>query len=38
VGEGIKIKAPYFEIGGLKVWGATAMMLSELKVLLKTIF
>lgn len=38
VAEGIKIKAPYFETGGLKVWGATAMMLSELKVLLKTIF
>ncbi|MBA3662789.1 MAG: CoA pyrophosphatase [Bacteroidetes bacterium] len=32
-----KRKAPYFEIEGLKVWGATAMILSEFKVLLKTI-
>ncbi|MGZ3901455.1 MAG: NUDIX hydrolase, partial [Bacteroidia bacterium] len=36
--NGGKIKAPYFEIEGLKVWGATAMVLSEFKVLLKTIF
>lgn len=35
---GGKIKAPYFETEGLKVWGATAMILSELKVILKTIF
>lgn len=35
--NGGKIKAPYFETGGLKVWGATAMVLSEFKVLLKTI-
>jgi 8-oxo-dGTP pyrophosphatase MutT (NUDIX family) len=38
VARGLKRKAPYFEIEGLKVWGATAMILSEFKVLLKTIF
>jgi 8-oxo-dGTP pyrophosphatase MutT (NUDIX family) len=37
VNNGVKRKAPYFEIEGLKVWGATAMILSEFKVLLKTI-
>lgn len=37
IAKGLKRKAPYFEIEGLKVWGATAMILSELKVLLKTI-
>jgi 8-oxo-dGTP pyrophosphatase MutT (NUDIX family) len=29
------IEAPYFDINGHVVWGATAMMLSELKVILK---
>jgi 8-oxo-dGTP pyrophosphatase MutT (NUDIX family) len=29
------IRAPYFDIGGKTVWGATAMILSEFKVLLK---
>jgi 8-oxo-dGTP pyrophosphatase MutT (NUDIX family) len=29
------IQSPYFEIEGHKVWGATAMMLSELKAILK---
>jgi len=33
-----KIQAPYFEVEGLKVWGATAMILSEFKTVLKTIF
>lgn len=33
----IKLKAPYFEVEGLKVWGATAMILSELKETLKRI-
>lgn len=33
-----KIEAPYFEVEGLKVWGATAMILSEFKTVLKTIF
>ncbi|MCW3076142.1 MAG: putative nudix hydrolase YeaB [Bacteroidetes bacterium] len=36
--NGVKIKAPYFEIEGLKVWGATAMILSEFKALLQTTF
>jgi 8-oxo-dGTP pyrophosphatase MutT (NUDIX family) len=35
--NGQKIKAPYFFVEGLKVWGATAMILSEFKTLLKTI-
>ncbi|MCE3259344.1 MAG: putative nudix hydrolase YeaB [Bacteroidetes bacterium] len=35
--SGAKLKAPYFEVEGLKVWGATAMMLSEFKAVLKTI-
>lgn len=30
VGEGIKIKAPYFDLNDQIVWGATAMILSEL--------
>jgi 8-oxo-dGTP pyrophosphatase MutT (NUDIX family) len=36
--SGQKVKAPYFFVEGFKVWGATAMMLSEFKTLLKTIF
>jgi len=32
-----KIQAPYFAVQDLKVWGATAMILSEFKTLLKTI-
>ena len=32
-----KIKVPYFDIYGHKVWGATAMMLSELKEVYKEI-
>ena len=32
-----KIMAPYFLVDGLKVWGATAMMLSEFKTILKSI-
>ncbi|MCE9538145.1 MAG: CoA pyrophosphatase [Bacteroidetes bacterium] len=30
--NGYKIKTPYYEIDGLTVWGATAMMISELNV------
>jgi len=30
------IEAPYFDINGYTVWGATAMMLSELKILLES--
>lgn len=33
----MKIKTPYFEVEEQRVWGATAMMLNELKDLLKTI-
>ena len=33
--EGFKIKAPYFNIQGNVLWGATAMILSEVKQLLK---
>lgn len=32
-----KIKAPYFDFNGHHVWGATAMMLSELKEILKVL-
>lgn len=32
-----KIKTPYFLVEGNKVWGATAMMLNELKIVLKVI-
>ncbi len=36
--NGQKIQAPYFLVEDLKVWGATAMILSEFKTLMKTIF
>jgi len=32
--EGLKIKAPYFNVQGNALWGATAMLLSEVKQLL----
>jgi hypothetical protein len=32
---GNKIKTPYYEIEGLTVWGATAMMISELNVVVE---
>jgi 8-oxo-dGTP pyrophosphatase MutT (NUDIX family) len=32
----LKISTPWFEVEGLKVWGATAMILSELRELMKT--
>ncbi|MBA3682812.1 MAG: CoA pyrophosphatase [Bacteroidetes bacterium] len=32
-----KIKTPYFLVEGHKIWGATAMMLNELKAVLKAI-
>lgn len=32
-----KIKTPYFLVEGNKVWGATAMMLNELRTILKVI-
>ncbi|PTM04887.1 MAG: coenzyme A pyrophosphatase, partial [Bacteroidetes bacterium] len=34
-GSGIKVKVPAFHISDLKIWGATAMMLCELKYILK---
>jgi 8-oxo-dGTP pyrophosphatase MutT (NUDIX family) len=34
---GVAIKTPYFVYDGFKIWGATAMMLSELRQLLKQI-
>jgi 8-oxo-dGTP pyrophosphatase MutT (NUDIX family) len=33
----LKIQTPWFEVDGHKVWGATAMMLSELKQLIRSI-
>lgn len=37
VNGNMRIKTPYFEVEGARVWGATAMILSELKQVLKTI-
>ena len=34
---GYKVKTPYFEIEGLTVWGATAMMISELNAVVEKI-
>lgn len=34
-GSNYKSNIPYFEVNGYKVWGATAMMLNELKTILK---
>ena len=34
---GFKIKTPYFDIEGFTVWGATAMMISELNAVVKQI-
>lgn len=34
---GFKVKTPYFEIEGLTVWGATAMMISELNAVVEQI-
>lgn len=33
-----KVKTPYFEVKGFKVWGATAMILNEFKAVLKPIY
>ena len=33
--NGLKITTPYFDLNGHAVWGATAMMLSELKTILQ---
>jgi 8-oxo-dGTP pyrophosphatase MutT (NUDIX family) len=37
LGNGIKAETPYFDIEGSEVWGATAMILSELSALLEKI-
>jgi 8-oxo-dGTP pyrophosphatase MutT (NUDIX family) len=34
IAGGLKIKTPYFEVQGKVVWGATAMMLNELKYII----
>ncbi|MEX0883075.1 MAG: CoA pyrophosphatase [Cyclobacteriaceae bacterium] len=34
--QGVNIVAPYYEIGGEMVWGATAMILSEFLLILKS--
>jgi 8-oxo-dGTP pyrophosphatase MutT (NUDIX family) len=33
--NGVKAKTPYYEIEGLTIWGATAMMISELNVVVE---
>ena len=35
--KGYKIKTPYYEIEGFTVWGATAMMISELNAIVRSI-
>ena len=35
---GYKIKTPYYEIEGFTIWGATAMMISELNAVVESIF
>ena len=37
VGEGFELRAPYFDLEGKVVWGATAMMLNEFKLILKEV-
>lgn len=38
IAQGITISAPYFDLNGKMVWGATAMMLAEFKEILKPYF
>lgn len=35
--DNLQVKSPWFNVQGHKVWGATAMILSELKQLIRTI-
>lgn len=35
--SGLKIEAPYFHVQDIEIWGATAMILSEFKEILKSI-
>lgn len=37
-GSEMKIKTPYFSAGDYKIWGATAMILNELKTVIQPIF
>jgi 8-oxo-dGTP pyrophosphatase MutT (NUDIX family) len=37
LGNGLKIVTPYFDFGGYTVWGATAMIISEFKTILREI-
>lgn len=36
--ENITLQAPYFDVETYKIWGATAMILNELKEVIRTIF
>ena len=36
--SGIKLNAPYYDIQGKVVWGATAVMLAEVKQILRTLY
>ena len=38
ISESLTIDAPYFDIGGHIVWGATAMILSELSEIIRPHF
>ncbi|HEX8516965.1 MAG TPA: hypothetical protein VF868_12250 [Bacteroidia bacterium] len=33
--SGLKIKTPYYDVEGLTVWGATAMIISELTAVIE---
>jgi len=35
--RGVSINAPHYEVNGYKIWGATAMMISELLTVLKAV-
>ena len=35
--RGVQITAPHYEVNGYKIWGATAMMISELLTVLKAV-
>jgi hypothetical protein len=35
--NGFKIKTPYYEVEGFTVWGATAMMISELNAVVSKV-
>ncbi len=35
--RGVQIIAPHYEVNGYKIWGATAMMISELLSVIGTV-